>query len=771
MAPPDSLLSSLNPEQRLAAAHVEGPLLILAGAGSGKTRVITHRIAHLVREERVAPSEIFAVTFTNKAAQEMRERVEDLLGPPARWVWLTTFHSAGVRLLREFGHHVGIPSNLVIYDDRDQLTLVKRLLKEGGPELDPRGALSFIDRAKGEGLGPDEVEVAEYDLHAQAQRALYGRYQAALRRSGAVDFGDLLVEPVRLLREVPQVRAELHRRLRFVMVDEFQDTSLIQFELLRLLTGDDGNLVVVGDDDQSIYQWRGADLRNLLGFERYYPSAKVVRLERNYRSTQVILDAAWSVVRHNRDRREKKLWTDQEGGAPIELYQALDEQGEARLVAARVAAACQRYSPREIAVLYRTNAQSRAIEDALRSGRVPYQIVRGRSFYDRAEIKDIVAYLRLAVNPASDADAERVVNTPRRGIGARTVEAWRAAAVAAGVPLVERAQGEGPIEGLKDKARGRLAQFATFIGQLNGLVEAERPPHEIVEEAITGSGYRAALIAEGSDEALDRLGNLNELVNAAAQRADAGLGLIELLDEMALTADADGREPEAERVSLMTLHAAKGLEFEVVCVTGLEEKVFPHARAFDSYGGEDQDSLAEERRLCYVGLTRARSELSLFHASSRFLNGQRQSNRPSRFLGDLPPELLAVQAPPAPRWGGSRWGAASPGGSGRGRSAWDGDGWERDPPSPGGRGWSGPSQVKELDLDPGDLEVVEYDFDQRPPEERAGGGPAPGLWVQHRSFGRGQIQEVNGAGPSARLVVRFEQVGVKRLVAKYVELL
>lgn len=751
------ILDDLNPEQRSAVTHGDGPLLILAGAGSGKTRVITSRIAWLV-ESGADPRSILAVTFTNKAAGEMRERVRKLLGHAGMDVWISTFHSAGVRILREHGHHLGLPPNLIIYDDADQRALLKRVIRELGFDdkvLTPRKVLSRISTEKGRGVGPDDMEVDRLDFTGERIQSVYAHYQRALRAAGAVDFGDLLMETVRLFDEVPAVLQSFQERFAHVMVDEFQDTNAVQYDLIRHLIGARGNLVVVGDDDQAIYRWRGADIRNILSFERDFPTTTVVRLERNYRSTQRILDAAHAVIRHVPNRKEKKLWTDAPAGDPIEVFQTPDEQDEARLVASTVDRLSENYPLSEIAVFYRVNAQSRVLEDALRGARIPYLIVRGRSFYDRAEIRDLTAYLRLAVNPASDADFLRVVNTPRRGIGKTTLTRLQAFASGREGSLFAAVQSGEVIPGLTKAPTAKLRAFAGLVAGLNDLVEKDAPPQDIVEAALRDSGYSDALGTDGSPEAAERLENLNEMVSAATQRADEGKSLLDFLDEMALTADADTRAPDdGQRVNLMTLHAAKGLEFDAVIITGMEERTFPHARAFLDEGyAEDLEEMSEERRLCYVGFTRARKSLLLSCCHTRFLMGRRQVRTPSRFIRDIPKDLVVSHL------------------------------IERTPRYQDEyvvrRGREIPWRMNRLDepiadepaLGEEDGIVVDYEFDQRPVSERGDRTPRRGRRVNHRTFGEGVIHHIEGTGPAARLVIRFETVGTKKILARYVELL
>ncbi len=737
-----ALLESLNVQQRAAASHLEGPLLILAGAGSGKTRVITHRVAWLVKEAGVSLSEILAVTFTNKAAGEMRSRVAKLLGAGAEEVWISTFHSAGVRMLREHGEAVGVPPGFVIYDDSDQLSLIKRILKDSGTDtsfITPRTVRSRIDYAKSCGLGPDAMDIDRGDPTGEEVREIYRRYQAALRSSGAVDFGDLLVETVSMLRNHSAVLDAYRRRLRFFMVDEFQDTSPVQYELVRLLAGPAENLVVVGDDDQSIYGWRGADVRNILSFETDYPKARVIRLEQNYRSTQVILDAAHAIIEKSPERKKKRLWTERRGGDLLELIAAKDEVEEARLAAFRVELLSNTVPRNEIAILYRTNAMSRVVEDALRARRVPYQVVRGRSFYERAEIRDLTAYLRLAVNPHSDADLLRIINTPRRGIGSRTVERLRSAGDEAGTSLWSVIWDSHKPLDLGQAASRRVRSFAELIRALHDLVIKGSSAYEVVKESMIRSGLVAAFESDVSEEGRERLENLTELLAVAAQREDEGYSLVDLLDEMALLGDAD-EKVEGERVALMTLHAAKGLEFDVVMMLGVEERTLPHARVFtDTAAFEDPEALAEERRLCYVGFTRARSKLVLGMARTRWVMGSRQVRGASRFLGELPAELLGERSRAQPRY-------------------------ER------ACGSLGRHESQGVEVHPSKEEIIlDYSFDQRPEVEEV--APRPGGRVRHSLLGDGEIRRVDGFGHNARFEVRFDSGSVKRVLARYLQVL
>ncbi|HYQ81566.1 MAG TPA: UvrD-helicase domain-containing protein, partial [Anaeromyxobacteraceae bacterium] len=573
----DPILDPLNDAQREAVLHGDGPLLVLAGAGSGKTRVIVHRIAHLVRDREVAPWHVLAVTFTNKAAGEMRERLSALLGPQAREAWVQTFHAFGARFLRREASRAGLPPEFAIYDDGDQMSLVKRLLAEAGwgddDRLTPREALSRIDRWKNQGLWPDEVRPAEDDAEGQAALEVYRRYERALGRAGAADFGDLLVRPLKLLQGDEAFRARWAGRFRYLLVDEFQDTSPVQYRLVRLLAGDPPNVCVVGDDDQAIYRWRGADVANILEFDRDFPGTRVVKLEQNYRSTQNVLDAAHAVISRARRRREKRLWTERERGEPLRLLVGQDEHDEAERIAQAIQAERLRGTRGdEVAVLYRVNAQSRPVEAALRAARIPYVIVRGQSFYERAEVKDAAAYLRLALNPRSDLDLLRVVNRPPRGIGDKTVERLRAFAEAEGLPLFEALGRAGEIEELGGRPQKALAAFQRVVADLHRRVPG-LDAGVAVQEALTGSELLARLKAEGTDEAMEKAENLLELVAAAREFDEARAGeppprdpeearpppLARFLEQIALLGEADAPTPEG-RVALMTLHAAKGLE-------------------------------------------------------------------------------------------------------------------------------------------------------------------------------------------------------------------
>ena len=786
------LLADLNDAQREAVLHGRGPLLVLAGAGSGKTRVIVHRIARLVREEGVVPWRILAVTFTNKAAGEMRERLSALLGLDANELWVQTFHAFGARFLRREAARAGLSPSFPIYDDADQLRLVKGILAELGADdgetLTARQALSRIDQWKGLALRPGEVTLGDYDVEGQLARAVYERYEAALARAGAADFGDLLMRPVRLLEEDDGLRRRWSERFEHVLVDEFQDTNPVQYRLLKLLGGSRGNVCVVGDDDQAIYRWRGANVENILGFDQDFPGTRVVKLEQNYRSTRNVLDAAHAVIARATRRREKRLWTEAEAGEPLALVVGQDEHDEADRITALVQAERARGTPGdEIAILYRTNAQSRPLEAALRATRVPYVIVRGTSFYERAEVKDAAAYLRLALEPRSDLDLERVVNTPPRGIGDRTVERLRAHARARGVSLYDALAEVDAIEGLKPAARRALAALRDTLAGLARDVPS-LDAGVAVQEALSRTRLLAHLEGAHTEEAAERAENLLELVAAAREFDEAIAGvppprdpeepvpppLARFLEQIALLGEADAATPEG-RVALMTLHAAKGLEFVAVFLTGMEEGTFPREPWGDPSAGEVAAAYDEERRLCYVGMTRAKKRLTLSLARRRmgFSEGgpSFRSMEPSRFLTDLPPELFgeavarevrareqrsAPRAPPQARPPVVR---RHPGAlPGEPHIELEG---EAAPPVPR---LAGAAARRAGGGEP----VVDYDFDQRP--EAAARGLARGDRVLHASLGEGVVLSCEGAGGEAKATVRFEGAGEKRVLARFLRL-
>jgi DNA helicase II / ATP-dependent DNA helicase PcrA len=734
-----NLLHNLNPPQKEAVLHGEGPLLVLAGAGSGKTRVIVHRIAYLIHERGVPPWQILAVTFTNKAAGEMRERVEKTLGG-GDMPLISTFHSSCARILRQEIQHLGYDRKFAIYDDKD----CERLLKECAAQLhldekkfSPKALGAAIDEFKNSGLTPTEVLM---DTPYQATIArVYALYQERLQRCNAADFGDLLLLTVRLFEEHPAVLEKYRERYRWIMVDEYQDTNAVQYRLVRLLAGTRRNLCVVGDDDQSIYGWRGADIRNILEFEKDFPGVKVVKLEQNYRSSKNILDAAWNVVEKNRGRKPKKLWTDNPDGESL-VYRTLpNEWEEARLVCRET----ERYLDEGgdlsgVAVFYRTNAQSRVVEDAMVAAGVPYHMVGGVRFYARLEVKDILAYLKVLDNPADDVALKRIINTPPRGIGHATVQRVTDLAAEKGVPfyhaLLEASDGKLLAAG----ARGKVTAFVGELRRYRALADT-LPLGELAAAVMQDSGYLARLKEAGSEEAQDRLGNLQELVTAmqSFEKGEGDRGLASFLEQVALVSDLEQEgDKKKSSVTLMTLHSAKGLEFPVVFMIGMEERLFPHARAL-----EDPVQMEEERRLCYVGMTRAKERLFLLNVRRRHIFGQEQMNPPARFIRDVPPALLdggdLFQQPEA----GSPSAVSSIASSGHNLAS-----------------------LFEHEMEP------EPDFgnEVRMVPEEQGDGVHLGMRVRHAQFGSGVIRKIEGVGDNQKVIIQFAaRIGYKKLLVRF----
>ncbi|HTI34002.1 MAG TPA: UvrD-helicase domain-containing protein [Miltoncostaea sp.] len=668
------LLDGLNPPQREAVLHGEGPLLVLAGAGSGKTRVLTHRVARLIGEEGVSPEAILAITFTNKAAGEMRDRIGGLVGPRARAIWASTFHSACVRILRREAEQAGYARDFSIYDADDQLRLIRRCLvdEEVDPKrVAPRGVQARISDAKSRMEGPEEVMAAAESFNEEVVARVYRRYADALRANGAMDFDDLLMVTAGLLETDEGVRARWQGRFRHVLVDEYQDTNHVQYRLVRVLAEPERNVVAVGDDDQGIYSWRGADVRNILDFERDYPDAHVVALEQNYRSTGTILRAANAVVERNPHRHPKRLWTDLGEGEPITAVSCRDEHEEARVVASQIDAALGRgESLADVAVFYRTHAQSRAIEDQLVRRSVAYVVVGGPRFYERAEVRDLLAYLRTVANPSDGVSLARMLGAPKRGIGPGAIAKLEAHAQALGVPVADTLLRPDEIPGLPAGQRATLGASGALLRDVREHVEAGTPLDRVLEEVLERSGLRDALLAEGTFEAQGRIENLEEMVRVAAEfeATQEEATLAAFLEGVALQADADLVDSSGGAVTLMTIHNAKGLEYETVVITGLEEGLFPHVRS------DTPETLEEERRLFYVGLTRARRHLTLTHAESRAMHGGRDYRLPSRFLGEIPADALAD--PPggrrsAPR--GGTWAGAAMDAPARGAAFATGD--------------------------------------------------------------------------------------------------
>jgi DNA helicase-2/ATP-dependent DNA helicase PcrA len=649
----ETLLEGLNEQQREAVTHGEGPLLIIAGAGSGKTRVLTHRIAYLVATGAVSPSEILAITFTNKAAAEMRERAELLVGRSVRAMWIMTFHSACVRMLRAHGDKLGYTRQFTIYDQADARRLIKHCMEEVG--VDPK---RFTPSAVHNQISDAKNHMRDAEAYAQMVGSFFDRtvaevyssYERELHRMNAMDFDDLLMRAVNVLELFPEVRRTYQDAFRQILVDEYQDTNQVQYRWLTLLAGERRNLTVVGDPDQSVYGFRGADINNILDFEEQFGDTTVVKLEQNYRSTQTILDAANAVIQSNRGRKEKELWTDLGTGDPIHIRELDDEHAEGRFVTAEIDRLVDAGASRsEIAVFYRTNAQSRVLEDTLVRADIGYQVVGGTRFYERAEIKDAVAYLTALVNPRDAGAFTRIVNSPRRGIGTTSVARVLAYANTLGATVWDVAAEPGSVPGLGSAAVKAIGRFMETMGSLRDLAEAGVPVAQLLNAVLEQTGYLDALRAERTIEAQGRIENLAELINVAVEY-DAGDGeersLADFLQQVSLVADADTRTDDTGLVTLMTLHNAKGLEYPIVFIIGCEEGIFPHSRALEEGG------LEEERRLCYVGITRAKSELYLTCARQRTVFGAHGYSLPSRFLGEIPVELTDREEAVRPRGAG-----------------------------------------------------------------------------------------------------------------------
>ncbi len=788
MSLPEPSPTPLNTPQADAVAHVEGPLLVFAGAGSGKTRVITYRIANLVARERVAPWRILAVTFTNKAAGEMRNRLErpDMLGAVARDLWVGTFHATCAKFLRLFPDAIERTKSFVIYDTTDQKAVVTRALRD--LDLDdrrypPKQVLSRIHKEKQEGRGPREMNLDSY-MDDAIQKA-YAKYEDALRAANALDFEDLILGVVRILEapadgtmpvEVIRAKDALQKKFDFVLVDEFQDTNQIQYRLIKELVARTRNVCVVGDDDQSIYRWRGADVRNIRGFRKDYPDAKVVKLEQNYRSTKRIVRAALAVIAPSPTREPKELWTDNDDGAPIRVVACADERDEAACVVRTIKDARDAgISPKDVAVFYRVHAQSRVLEEALRAVDMPYQIVGGTKFYERAEIKDALSYLRVLCNPRSDVDMLRCINTPPRGIGNTTMERVATYASTQRISLYEALERLDDFsEDLGTAPKKRLGQFREL---LKGLMEEgkDRPPAEVLRMVLAKSGFKTALEAEDTAEAEGRLENLAELEGSMhdyaveAEARGEQPSLEGFLERVSLQSDTDnlGKEGEVERLTLMTVHGAKGLEFDLVMLTGMEEDMFPY-RNQEPRNAEEMD---EERRLAYVAVTRARQHLVVTHTRQRQIFGITRLGTPSRFVGDFPPETTEVLETPGARAAGSqgRWidrGDTAPtswrGGSGAGRGT---------VPAAGG-GWRHPQAAPArpapaMARAPGER-FVEYEGD-------GGGGVGEGVSLQrgmsvrHEKFGRGEVLKVVSVGEPA-VVAFFPGWGEKKVLARFLKM-
>jgi len=706
------LLQGLNPEQQRAVEATEGPLLIQAGAGSGKTKTLTHRIAYLIAKHLATPYNILAVTFTNKAAKEMRSRVANLLGENADsrsfMPYMGTFHSICVRLLRQDGEYIGVPKNFIIWDESDRTTAVRQASKLLGVDeksFPARMISGQISSAKNELIDPDEYASIAASPSQQVTAEVYPSYQKALKDAGALDFDDLISKTVELLSTVPGIRTKWQQQFKYIMIDEYQDTNGAQYKLVKLLTGSANNIAVVGDDWQSIYSWRGADFKNILNFERDYPNTTVIKLEQNYRSTKSILDAAHGVITKNLQRSDKELWTEAGTGKPVQIMQVVNERAEGetviRYIKRAVDAGLRPY--RDFAILYRTNAQSRSLEEAFMRFGVPYKVVGGTRFYDRKEIKDILAYMRLIYQPEDRASFERIVNVPTRGLGATSVTKflnWRSQT---GKGLLEALESVSACTDITPKARAAFTEIAGFILTYQDIKD-DTTPAALIDSIIRRIDYMGFL-DDGTLQGETRQENVKELMSVAEAYQEAGLD--SFLEEVALVSDLDSFDGEGDSVTLMTLHAAKGLEFPVVFMVGMEETIFPHSRAL-----YDPHEMEEERRLCYVGMTRAREELYMVYATTRMLYGGMQHNVPSRFLAEIDGEFAAT---PEPLYSSSF-------------SSTQNEGW-----------------ATKLDTKNEEPHYV--------PEL------SEGDTVQHESFGVGAVLEVSGDN----VTVYFKKAGVKKL--------
>ncbi|AIQ14728.1 DNA helicase PcrA [Paenibacillus durus] len=766
-------VTRLNPPQRQAVETTDGPLLIMAGAGSGKTRVLTHRIAWLIAGRKAPPWAILAITFTNKAAREMQERVSKLVGPEGRDIWVSTFHSMCVRILRKDIERIGFTSNFSILDSTDQLSVIRSCMKElniDTKKFEPKAVQSMISTAKNELVTPAQYEMKIGDYFEGLVAKIYTMYQKRLKSNNSLDFDDLIMTTIQLFKEVPEVLDFYQRKFKYIHVDEYQDTNRAQYMLCRMLADSHHNICVVGDSDQSIYRWRGADITNILNFEEDYPEAKVILLEQNYRSTSNILNAANSVIALNTGRKPKKLWTDSEEGPKIKVYRADSEHDEGYFVSGEISKNVKKgKSYQDHAILYRTNAQSRVIEEILIKSDIPYQIVGGIKFYDRKEIKDLLAYLRLLSNPDDDISLTRVINVPKRGLGDTTVAKLTDAAASRGVSIFRVLETVDDL-GFAGRTRNALVEFYDMILALHRMVEFLSVT-ELTEKVLEMSQYKLELQKENTIESRSRLENIDEFLSVTMEfeKNNEDKSLVSFLTDLALIADIDSmndsEDDRSDAVVLMTMHSAKGLEFPVVFIVGMEEGVFPHSRAF-----QDNDELEEERRLAYVGITRAEKQLFLSCARARTLFGRTTANPPSRFLDEIPEELKEDTFMSSDRfrrgteaggaYGGRGFGAGGRGnfGGGRGGAA------ASSPGAAAGYGGASASAAAGRSR----VTVTSGGAAARP----AGGGASAdfkaGDKVSHGKWGVGTIVAVKGSGNDMELQIAFPApVGVKRLLAGF----
>ncbi|TCP24112.1 ATP-dependent DNA helicase PcrA [Scopulibacillus darangshiensis] len=734
------LLDGLNPEQKKAVKHSDGPLLLMAGAGSGKTRVLTHRIAYLVIEKEVAPWNVLAITFTNKAAKEMQKRIAELTGPLANDIWVSTFHSMCVRILRRDVDRIGINRNFSILDSTDQLSVIKKILKDQNidpKKFTPRSILGTISSAKNEMKTAEDYAKVASNPYEQIVSDVYDEYEKRLRKNHALDFDDLIMTTIHLFQRVPETLAFYQRKFQYIHVDEYQDTNRAQYLLVNMLADRFKNLCVVGDSDQSIYRWRGADIQNILSFEEDYPTAEVILLEQNYRSTKKILEAANYVIKNNHNRRAKKLWTSNDDGQLIEHYQGGTEHEEGHYVAGKMSELYKDgFNYSEMAVLYRTNAQSRVIEETLMKSNIPYRMVGSIKFYDRKEIKDVLAYLRLIANPDDDISLARVVNEPKRGIGAASMDRLADHALRYDLSLIQAIQ-EVDQTNVSKRAANALAGFGEQIMNWSAMQEYLSVT-ELVEEVLEQTGYRKALKDEKTLEAESRLENIDEFLTVTQEfeKNNEDKSLIAFLTELALDSDINQDEEEQatdDTVTLMTLHSAKGLEFPAVFLIGMEEGIFPHIRALD-----DEEEMEEERRLAYVGITRAEKALFITNAKLRTLFGRTNMNPASRFIGEIPGELVNDTTPAAES-------QAQSGAMGHFGKA---SGFQSRRPQASAMSSRKPFLEKKVNKTSEDWEV--------------------GDQVLHKKWGKGTVVSMKGEGDAVELDIAFPKpVGLKRLLGSF----
>ncbi len=752
-------LEKLNPQQREAVQHTEGPLLILAGAGSGKTRVLTCRIAYLIEHCGVRPWNIMAITFTNKAAGEMRERVDGLVGMGSEAIWVSTFHSSCCRILRRYIDRIGYDNSFTIYDTDDSRQVMKAVIKE--LELNPKiykekALLGKISAAKNNLVSPDEMEADASRWEEKQTARAYRAYQKRLKKNNALDFDDLLVLAVELFEKAPDVLESYQERFRYILIDEYQDTNTVQFRFVKLLAEKYRNICVVGDDDQSIYKFRGANIMNILNFEKSFPGAKVIKLEQNYRSTQSILDAANEVISNNSGRKEKKLWTDNGQGTRVRFREFQTGYDEAEFVAWEIAKKVreENRSYRDYAVLYRTNAQSRLFEEKMIAADIPYKLVGGVNFYARREIKDMLAYLKTVDNGLDDLAVQRIVNVPKRGVGATSLARVQNYALENGISFYEALQDADRIPGLGRSLNG-IRKFTTLIGRLRAAGREYLNVREILEMIISETGYVAELEEEGTDEDKARIENINELVSKTADYMEQAENpsLSEFLQQVSLVADIDSVDPDGDYVLLMTLHSAKGLEFDYVYMTGMEENTFP---SYMAVSGEDPEELEEERRLCYVGITRARKELTMTAAQMRMVRGEPQFLRASRFVREIPRDLIELEGETTdtrnfmkpPEVSMDRIMKFGTVGAERGYGSF-GSRPVRSPRGQAGNHYSlNQFRVQKADH-------LDYQEGDR---------------VRHVKFGDGTVQNIKDGGKDYEVTVDFDTCGVKRMFASFAKL-